>query len=599
MEAPPRPTAPRGDLAPSFPGVVPSSYWNDTSFQFGDAGSTNEHWGVAHVQEQPMRYLPVPTPPPSNLYEPALIAPPAQYQPPTVPLFSSADQVPFQPLRPAPAPPQALPSSFEGASLYPSLGLAYEPPGAFPVPPPYQYEPPGVPYLSNPPLSHEPFSPTPYLPPRPAVGHQATLPSYSTETKRELPTEPQSALPKSTLPLRQAEALNVTVVQPDKSHSRVPGALLSEDGREAQEEDLRNDTRLVKVQEHRDRLDDVPKRTKTDCRVSFINLPRPIISPLFHTIGGSKGPGMGEINDFPGLLKRCQTTKIAYKDVSFPHHDSHSRCGQTPVEWRRIKEVNPRATFCSTEGPSPADVVQGGGADSPFLSAIGALTGFPKLFAQVVPPSQGSWKSEETSEPTPGVMQVNPKEEPFFMNAFHFWFWKWGKWVEVIVDDQLPFIGDFPAFSRCRNPNEYWVPLVEKAYAKLHGSYQAIDCCNVEDVCLDLTGGSCLSMNVLAEKQEDPTGCSLWEKLKLAIDQKCVLFCSVGSEGEEHPRQTGQRMLVEPNGLLLGRPYQVTGTLSVNLSTKKSSVPPYHLIRLSSVGSLGHEQLQITNPLAK
>lgn len=49
------------------------------------------------------------------------------------------------------------------------------------------------------------------------------------------------------------------------------------------------------------------------------------------------------------------------------------------------------------------------------------------------------------------------------MNVFKFQFWKWGKWVEVIVDDKLPFIDNsIPAYARCRNQNEYWVSLVEK-----------------------------------------------------------------------------------------------------------------------------------------
>lgn len=42
----------------------------------------------------------------------------------------------------------------------------------------------------------------------------------------------------------------------------------------------------------------------------------------------------------------------------------------------------------------------------------------------------------------------------------------------VVIDDRLP-VGDSSSpqlvFARCRDENELWVPLVEKAYAKLHG----------------------------------------------------------------------------------------------------------------------------------
>jgi hypothetical protein len=36
--------------------------------------------------------------------------------------------------------------------------------------------------------------------------------------------------------------------------------------------------------------------------------------------------------------------------------------------------------------------------------------------------------------------------------------------------------------------NEFWVPIIEKAYAKVHGSYEAIESGNICDGLVDLTG---------------------------------------------------------------------------------------------------------------
>lgn len=45
-----------------------------------------------------------------------------------------------------------------------------------------------------------------------------------------------------------------------------------------------------------------------------------------------------------------------------------------------------------------------------------------------------------------------------------------GIWEEIIVDDRIPVRGRTPMYSR-GNGNELWVLLLEKAWAKLYGSY--------------------------------------------------------------------------------------------------------------------------------
>lgn len=58
----------------------------------------------------------------------------------------------------------------------------------------------------------------------------------------------------------------------------------------------------------------------------------------------------------------------------------------------------------------------------------------------------------------------------------------------VTIDDFVPMRGGKPVYGRCRDPKEMWVPLVEKAYAKLHGSYQAIESGSIATALIDLTG---------------------------------------------------------------------------------------------------------------
>ena len=64
---------------------------------------------------------------------------------------------------------------------------------------------------------------------------------------------------------------------------------------------------------------------------------------------------------------------------------------------------------------------------------------------------------------------------------YRFRFYHMGEWIDIIIDDQLPY-SKTTAKPRAAKPQrcalsgdeEYWVPLVEKAYAKFFGGYKNI-----------------------------------------------------------------------------------------------------------------------------
>lgn len=65
---------------------------------------------------------------------------------------------------------------------------------------------------------------------------------------------------------------------------------------------------------------------------------------------------------------------------------------------------------------------------------------------------------------------------------------------QVVVDDHLPVFpgSSAPACAHSTSSGEMWPGLVEKAYAKLHGSYAALADGNSADALEDLTGGVCV-----------------------------------------------------------------------------------------------------------
>jgi len=87
------------------------------------------------------------------------------------------------------------------------------------------------------------------------------------------------------------------------------------------------------------------------------------------------------------------------------------------------------------------------------------------------------------------------------------------------------------AYSKARR-NQLWVPFLEKAYAKIHGSYKAISGGHIAEAFLDLTGAPTLQIGWHASRAasvgsstlyQDPK--SLWEDLKKWRSQRLPMGC--------------------------------------------------------------------------
>jgi hypothetical protein len=94
--------------------------------------------------------------------------------------------------------------------------------------------------------------------------------------------------------------------------------------------------------------------------------------------------------------------------------------------------------------------------------------------------------------------------------------------------------------------NEFWVPLVEKAYAKLHGSYDAINAGKITDALVDLTGEASEIVGV------EPTD-SFWEMLVRNATESFIMGCSKHRDGVtgEHETEMGLIYVRFPFSLLV------------------------------------------------
>ena len=112
------------------------------------------------------------------------------------------------------------------------------------------------------------------------------------------------------------------------------------------------------------------------------------------------------------------------------------------IEWKRATELAENPDFF-VDGVSANDVNQGELGNCWFLATVTALTLNPKLFAKAIPDGQSFRKQD-------------------YAGIFHFRFWKFGKWIDVVVDDYLPTRNGKLIFARSNDPNEFWPALLEK-----------------------------------------------------------------------------------------------------------------------------------------
>ena len=84
-----------------------------------------------------------------------------------------------------------------------------------------------------------------------------------------------------------------------------------------------------------------------------------------------------------------------------------------------------------------------------------------------------------------------------------------GEARQVVIDDFFPCsIRGKPVFSRAHG-NELWVMILEKAWAKVHGSYERIESGWANNVMRDLTGAPAYTIPFFGVKEED-----VWKTLQ-------------------------------------------------------------------------------------
>ncbi|GAA6089673.1 calpain-12 isoform X1 [Tachysurus ichikawai] len=262
--------------------------------------------------------------------------------------------------------------------------------------------------------------------------------------------------------------------------------------------------------------------------------------------GSITNPVKFKNQDFVSLCDECLKSSKLFVDTSFPADQNSIGMPADPdpkmvIKWFRPKEISSNAVF--VEGTTgTTDICQGQLGNCWLLAALSCLTMHPTLFEKVVPSGQ--------------TMDASS-----YAGIFRFRFWQYGEWVEVVVDDRLPVRGGRLLFSYSRTKNEFWSALVEKAYAKLTGSYSSLKGGNISEGMEDFTGGIAYTRPVSSR-----TPPVLWRTLTAALSRGSLLSCFIQAKSV---KEIGS---VSPEGLVRGHAYAITATDKVHKKTETEEV---------------------------
>ncbi|KAG8882798.1 hypothetical protein FRB97_007732 [Tulasnella sp. 331] len=268
------------------------------------------------------------------------------------------------------------------------------------------------------------------------------------------------------------------------------------------------------------------------------------------------------------LASECLRGNRKFRDIEFDIIEDRERClhalnttdkpKYTPADIRRATDIFVNPEFF-VDGATASDISQGALGDCWFLSAL-AVAGTRNLIEKI-------------------CVARNEK-----VGVYGFIFYRDGGWVDVIIDDLLfTKVPRWEAlstreqmlyhsnksrydktarkgsknlyFAKSRTDNETWVPLIEKAFAKLHGDYASLEGGYTSEGVEDLTGAVSTIMYV-----QDLLDTDLYwkdELMRVGVDRLFACFTPdldfvTGDAGDDIPTPAPQT-----NGLITGHAYGI------------------------------------------
>ena len=151
------------------------------------------------------------------------------------------------------------------------------------------------------------------------------------------------------------------------------------------------------------------------------------------------------------------------------------------------------------------DIEQGSVGDNYFLTILAALSERPHFISKLF------HQSKYTHE---GIFAIKAYVK--------------GRIEDVTIDDLFPTYKNDPAFARPSKDGGWWLPLLEKAYSKVHSNYESISSGTQEEAARFLTGAPSRDFSTNEQTIDE-----LWSTLSLNLKNDFVMTaaCNVDHSG--------------------------------------------------------------------